>query len=88
MDLLLVLLIMALFSITNILCFVIGAKVGQKVTKGEEVELEFPKVINPSQLVSGHRVKKEEKMEQHKLETILRNIERYDGTPYGQEEVR
>lgn len=77
-------LLMAILSLSNILCFVIGAKVGQKVVKGEEVEL--PK-IDPMQAVREHRAKKEAQMEQEKFNTILRNIDSYDGTPNGQEEV-
>ena len=78
-------LLLAVFSLSNILCFVIGARVGQKVSKGEEVEL--PKV-DPMNIVREHRARKEEQMEQDRMNTILRNIDNYDGTPNGQEEVR
>ena len=78
-------LILAIFSLSNILCFIFGAKVGQKVAKGEEVEL--PK-IDPMQAVREHRAKKEAEMEQEKFNTIQRNIDIYDGTPNGQKEVR
>ena len=78
-------LLLAIMSLSNILCFVIGARVGQKVTKGEEVEL--PK-IDPMQAVRDRRTKKEAQMEQDKYNTILRNIDSYDGTPNHQEEVR
>ena len=80
-----VVLLMAVMALSNILCFVIGARVGQKVVKGEEVEL--PK-IDPLEAVREHRAKKEAEMEQEKFNTILRNIDSYDGTPNGQEEVR
>ena len=63
-------------------CFLIGAKVGQAVSKGEKVELP-----NPVKAVEDHRAKKEAEMEQSRIEIIMRNIESYDGTPYGQEEV-
>lgn len=78
-------LLMAIMCLSNIACFVIGARVGQKVIKGEEVEL--PKV-DPMQAVREHREKKEAEMEQAKFDTILRNIDSYDGTPNGQEDVR
>lgn len=80
-----VLLMMAVLAASNIVCFMVGARVGQKVTNGEEVEL--PK-IDPMQAVRDHRAKKEAEMEQNKVCTILRNIDNYDGTPNGQEEVR
>ena len=66
------------------LCFLIGAKVGQAVTKGERVELPN---VNPMQAVRDHRAKKQAQMEQDRLDTIMRNIEGYDGTSRGQEDV-
>jgi hypothetical protein len=63
-------------------CFLIGAKVGQAVSKGEPVE-----VPNPVKAIEDHRAKKEAEFAQSKMDTILRNIENYDGTSYGQEEV-
>ena len=71
-------------SLLNIICFVIGAKVGQKVVKGEKIEL--PK-LNPMEVYREHQEKKEVEKEKDKLETILRNIERYDGTANHQEDV-
>ena len=78
-------LLMAVMAASNILCFLIGAKVGQKVVKGEEVEL--PKV-NPMEAYREHQERKEAERVKDKVETILRNIDNYDGTPNGQEEVR
>jgi hypothetical protein len=65
-------------------CFVIGAKVGQKVTKGEEVELPS---INPLEAYRKHEAKREVEKEQNKIDTILQNIECYDGTTKGQKDV-
>ena len=67
-----------------IACFIIGAKVGQTVSNGEKVEM--PKV----DLFKAHRereARKEMQMKQDKLDTVLRNIDRYDGTSKGQEDV-
>ena len=71
-------------SAACMLCFLIGAKVGQAVTKGERVELPN---ISPMQAVRDHRAKKEAEFAQSRIDIILRNIESYDGTDYGQEEV-
>jgi hypothetical protein len=65
-------------------CFVIGAKVGQKVSKGEEIKMPS---VNPLEAVREHRAKKEAQSEQDRMDTILRNIEGYNGTPDGQEDV-
>ena len=61
-----------------IACFLVGAKVGQTVSKGEDIKLLTVPIY--------HQDKKE--AEQERLNAILRNIESYDGTPIGQEEVR
>ena len=67
-----------------IACFFVGAKVGQTVSKGEPVEL--PEV-NPMKHIQERREKKAAEEEQSRIDTILRNVERYDGTGYGQEDV-
>lgn len=77
-------LVLLAFGATNILCFMIGARVGQKVTKGEEVKLP---TVNPMEAIREHQEKKEAQREQDRMDAILRNIEGYDGTSYGQEEV-
>ena len=65
-------------------CFVMGARLGQKVSKGEEIETP---TINPMKAYREHEARKEAKAEQDRLETIMRNIENYDGTSNGQADV-
>ena len=67
-----------------ILCFMVGARVGQKVSRGEEVKLP---VVNPMEIARERQSKQEAQREQDRLDTILRNIENYDGTPNKQEDV-
>ena len=78
-----ILLIVAV-ALINVLSFTIGANIGQKVVKGEKIEL--PKV-NPMEVYREHQEKKALAEELDKIETIMRNIERYDGTEAGQEDV-
>lgn len=68
----------------NALCFVLGAKVGQTVSKGETVNL--PE-LNPINAIHNHKEKKKVEVEQDRFDTIMRNIENYDGTSRGQENV-
>lgn len=68
----------------NVLSFVIGAKIGQKAAKGEEIKMP---TISPIALYNEHKEKEEVKREKEKLDIILSNIERYDGTESGQEDV-
>ena len=75
---------LAVFGAVNIFCFMIGAKVGQTVVSGEKVEIPS---LNPMDAIKEHQEKKEAEMELDRVSTILRNIDRYDGTADGQEEV-
>lgn len=68
----------------NLACFLTGAKVGQTVSKGEEVKLP---TVNPIEAYRKHEAKKEAQMEQERIDTIMRNIECFDGTGRGQEDV-
>ena len=67
-----------------IVCFFVGAKVGQTVSKGEELKLPN---VNPLEAIREREAKKEAETEQDKINTILQNIESYDGTAYGQKDV-
>lgn len=67
-----------------IACFLIGAKVGQTVSSGEEIKLPN---INPVQAYKEHAAKKEAEAEQSRIDTIMKNIESYDGTSNGQNDV-
>jgi hypothetical protein len=78
-------LIVAAVSLSNILCFMIGARVGQKVTNGEEVKL--PE-IDPMKAIREHRERTEAEIEQQRFNAILENIDNYNGTAAGQKEVR
>ena len=80
-------LLIALVGFICICCFVTGAKVGQKVVRGEEVETPKISTLNPLKMYEEHKEKEELKKEKEKINTILRNIERYDGTDAGQEDV-
>ena len=68
----------------NIFCFFIGAKVGQTVAKGERIELPN---INLIEAIQREENRREADDKQEKLAVIMRNIERYDGTSIGQEDV-
>lgn len=80
MEILLILVVGAL----NVACFFIGAKVGQTAAKGEDIRL--PK-IDPMQAIREREDRREAKKEQERIDTILRNIESYDGTGNGQEDI-
>ena len=76
-----------LVIVTGAMCiwsFIFGAKVGQAVRNGEKVEVP---TVNPMEAYKASRAKKEAEMEQNRLDIIMQNIEGYNGTEYGQEDV-
>ena len=75
---------LAVMGAVNILCFMIGAKVGQTVSKGDVVMMP---AVNPLEMVRQRQAKQKSEEELDKLDTIMRNIETYDGTPNGQKDV-
>ena len=77
-------LILMVAGVINAACFVIGAKIGQTVIKGEKIEAP---AISPIKLVKKHNDEKAAEAEQNKIDAIMRNIESYDGTGRGQEDV-
>lgn len=77
-------LLLAVLAASNILCFTVGARVGQTVAKGERVELP---TVNPMKAFREHQNRTEAEREQDRIDTILRNIETYDGTSNGQKDV-
>ena len=77
--------IIAAVALSNVACFLIGVKTGQVVVKGEDIKLpEMPRAFD---YAKQRQDKAQAEWEQAKIDIILRNIERYDGTPYGQEDV-
>lgn len=72
---------------TGALCcvsFILGAKTVQNVKKDKDIELPN---LNPLQAIRNAQEHKAHKKEQAKLETIMKNIEAYDGTSNRQEDV-
>lgn len=77
-------LLVAVVALGNIACFAIGAKVGQKVSRGEEIRL--PKV-DPLEGLRRGQERKETKLERERMDTILRNIDLYDGSGAHQADI-
>ena len=71
----------------NIVCFFIGVKAGRK----EEIKAPEVKDLNPIKKIQEIQLKKEEakeaELERQKIETILENIDNYNGTAEGQKDV-
>lgn len=63
-------------------CFLLGAKVGQAVSRGEKIEAR-----NPIKAVKARSADRKAQEEQDIADIIMQNIERYDGTSAGQQNV-
>ena len=74
-----------IFGVFLCIAFLLGAKVGQKVSSNQEIKLP---TLNPAKKVKEMLKDKENKKEEERMETILQNIENYDGTEIGQLEVK
>lgn len=66
-----------------ILCFLIGARVGQKVVKGEDIKI----IKSPVRVIEEIKESHEQQREIEKNRIIAENIDNYDGTGLGQKDV-
>lgn len=78
--------LIGIVSILNIVCFFIGAKVGQKVVRNEDIKLPNP-IKDIQESIQIERETKEAQKEQEKWDTVAYNIDNYDGTAIGQKEI-
>ena len=77
-------LLLLIMGAYGIVCLMIGAKIGQQASKGEKIELP---TVNPMEIVRERMDKKKEDKSKARMDAIMRNIDAYDGTDMGQEEV-
>lgn len=77
------LLLIAVVSGMNLLCFLAGSRIRQKVDRGEDLKLATPAEAAQRREKQGQRDR-----ELAILEAQLQNIDNYDGTSNGQKEIR
>lgn len=76
-------LMVAVIAASNIACFVIGAKIGQRAANGEEIGV----ASEPLVVAKHSRESKEAQLKRERTEAILKNIDAYDGTAAYQEDI-
>lgn len=79
------LLLLAFVCLSNIACFIVGAKVGQKEHPAEGIK---PVIPVEKVKVKSFKESQEVKKQQEAVEDMLHNIEVYDGTSLGQRDIR
>lgn len=71
--------------VLNIITLLIGVKIGMSVANKKEITL------NPIRAIQEHKEEREEEKETElkdkQLKTMLKNIDNYNGTEFGQEEI-
>ena len=77
---------LVLVGIQNLICISIGLKIGLSLARGDAIT-----IPNPIEAVKEHKEKKEAQREADKeqkhIDAILRNVDNYNGTAEGQEDV-
>ncbi len=74
------------FGVFMIISFILGAYVGQKVVKGENIEINPIKVID--EYKEEKKIKEKIAEEESKFDIMMNNIDSYDGTGIGQKDLR
>lgn len=81
-ELLMLLLLVVFICLSNVACLIAGAKIGQKAYRGEDIKLP-----DPVAKVQSFKDSQEYKKEQEAIDTMMHNIDVYDGTGLGQKDV-
>lgn len=66
----------------NCICFMLGARTAQKIAN--KVEVTIPNPVNEIRKIANDS---EYRREKDKVQKLLDNIDRYDGTPFGQQDI-
>lgn len=74
----------AVVSIGNGICFLIGAKIAENVHRGEEIKLPS---INPMEKIKEIREQREASKEQERINIMFENINNYKGDSTGQKDI-
>lgn len=73
-----------LFGVFIILAYTLGLRNGQKLKNNEEIKI--PE-INPIKIVKNEIETFEQKKKQDAYDTMMANIDNYDGTGLGQKDI-
>ena len=76
--------ICTIFGAFIIISYTFGLKNGQKLSNNKNIDMPF---INIPKKIKEYQESKDIKQEQQQLGALLRNIERYDGSGIGQEDI-
>lgn len=72
-------------GLTNVFCFILGAKVVEKVYNNQPIEINPIKAVNKA--ITEHKETKAKEAEDEYYEAIMHNIDNYTGDSIGQVEI-
>lgn len=72
-------------NVITIIAFIIGVRIGQKVRNNEKIEVKIPSI---KKKIIEHNIEVAQAKEVEKLNTIINNIENYNGTAQGQAKIK
>ena len=74
-----------IICLDSIICFLIGAKVGQKVVRQEPIEINPIKAVNKA--IEEHKEALIKDAEDEYYRTVMQNIDNYTGDSIGQVDI-
>ena len=75
--------ILLIVSISNIICFFLGAKIGQRVVNNQPV-----RIIDKSPIESIREKQDSKELKKQEIDDVIKhNIDVYDGTSLGQKDI-
>lgn len=81
-----ILVLIGMIGLMNIVCFYIGAKIGQKVVNKEPLIIKTPMEV-VKEKIEDRAYKREQEKQDELIDTIQHNIDIYDGTTIGQKDL-
>ena len=79
------LILIGIVVLSNIICFYLGAKIGQKIVRQETITLNPIKAVE--NVITEHKVQKEKEAEDEYFKAIYQNIDNYTGDSIGQVDI-
>lgn len=74
----------SIFGLFIMATYTLGLRNGQKLSKKEEIQMPN---INPVEIYHDSKIKKEIVKKQEQFDTVMSNLEKYDGTSLNQEDI-
>jgi len=76
---------LTILMLINLLSFTIGAKIGLSISKMKNITLNPVKMVSDS--INDRKERKEKDLEERIYDTMIENIDKYDGTGLGQKQM-